>query len=431
MNLEYALIALYIVGFLFIIEKWSLFKFDNVNRKWFQLIFLIKIIAGFGLYWIYTSHYTVRSEADIFKYFDDSKIIHDAFAHSKTHFFKMLFGVNCEGQEFRDLYYDKMTNWYRTYDSLVYNNNRTMIRVNSLLHLISAGSYHIHSIFMCFFSLIGLTLLLKTFSTIVKEHRLYAVILVVLLPSILLWTSGNLKEALLFLFLGSTLFSLKQMISNKKWIYAPLFLVSIYFLFLTKYYVLIALCPVIIGYALSIFTAKRIAIRYLSALVVCILVAFLISSVKPDLHFANLVAGKRNDMIRNAEKMNAQSLYDDFQIEQRWETVIFYIPKSLVQAIIQPFPHTKSTFFQLLAFAENLFIISFLIYCIFRSRAGPNLEFVWFIALFVIVLYIILGLTTPVAGALVRYKVPGLAMLMILCLLLINKMSLKTLFLKN
>ena len=153
MALQYVLIAIYSIGFLFIIEKWSLFQFNTINRKWFQIIFILKIMAGFGLYWIYTKHYTVRSEADIFKYFDDSKVMYEAFFDSKKHFFQMLFGVNCEGQEFRELYYDNMTNWYKTYDSIVFNNNRTMIRINAILHLISFGSYHIHSIVMCFFPL--------------------------------------------------------------------------------------------------------------------------------------------------------------------------------------------------------------------------------------------------------------------------------------
>ncbi len=427
MALQYALIAIYSIGFLFIIEKWSLFKFNNINRKWFQIIFILKIMAGFGLYWIYTKHYTIRSEADIFKYFDDSKVMYEAFFQSKKHFFQMLFGVNCEGQEFRDLYYDNMTNWYKTYDSIVFNNNRTMIRVNAILHLISFGSYHIHSIFMCFFSLTGITLLLKTFNPIKQGRQILSLLLVFLLPSILLWTSGNLKEALLFLFLGSTLFCLQQMISKKKWIYIPLLLVSIYFLFITKYYVLIALIPVMLGYSFKLFSDRLIAIRYLSAIGICVIAAFVISSVKPDYHFANLIAGKRNDMIRYAEKMQAKSLYDDIQIERNWSSIMSCAPKSMINAIIQPLPHSKSNVFQLIAFIENLLILSFLIYCIIRSRAGPHREYIWFIVLFVTVLYLILGLTTPVAGALVRYKVPGLVMLMILCLLLNNnkKLSLK------
>lgn len=176
-----------------------------------------------------------------------------------------------------------------------------------------------------------------------------------------------------------------------------------------------------LGYSFKLFTDRLIGLRYLSALGICLIAAFVISSVKPDYHFAGLIAGKRNDMIRYAEKMDAKSLYDDTQIERNWSAVMSCAPKSMVNAIIQPLPHSKSNVFQWIAFIENLLILSFLIYCIIRGRAGPEREYVWFIVLFVAVLYLILGLTTPVAGALVRYKVPGLVMSMILCLLLHNK----------
>ena len=44
----------------------------------------------------------------------------------------------------------------------------------------------------------------------------------------------------------------------------------------------------------------------------------------------------------------------------------------------------------------------------------------YFNTIFVFVLFCIIGLTTPVFGAIVRYKIPGLIMLLISLLLLVD-----------
>jgi len=433
MVIEYALITLYIIGFLFIIQKWSLFHFTGLSKRWLQLAFILKVMAGFGLYWLYTAHYPIRSEADIFKYFDDSEVLFNSFADSKKHFFQMLFGIDCEGQEFRELYYDKMTNWYKTFDSQVFNNNRTMIRVNGLMRFVSNGSYHIHSIIMSFLGLIGLTLLLRAFKTVVYEYKTIAIVLVLLLPSTLLWTSGNLKEPLLFLFLGGAFWSLKNLNTQRWWLYLLVFVSCLFLIFITKYYILLALFPVTIAYVSGFWIKNHITVRYITAILLCVVGAFVFSYVKPDLHFAGLIGGKRNDMIRHAQEMDANSLFDNKIIEREWTAVLSNTPKALWNAIIQPIPTKNSSALHIVAFAENLFVLVFLAICTLYRRAGPNKETIWFIIIYVLTLYIILGLSTPVAGALVRYKTPGLPLVMILGLLIAGKEKLtsKNPFLKR
>jgi len=421
MTIEYALIALYIIGFLLIIQKWSFFQFTGLSKRWLQLAFLLKIMAGFGLYWLYTVHYPIRSNADIFKYFDDSEVLFSSFAESKKHFFQMLFGVDCEGQEFRELYYDKMNNWYKTYDSHVFNNNRTMIRINGLMRFVSNGSYHIHSIIMSFVGLIGLTLLLRAFKTVVHEYKTIAIVLVLLLPSTLLWTSGDLKEPMLFLFLGGAIWSMKNLKSPKWWLYLLIFACCLCLIFITKYYVLVALLPAMLAYISGFWIRKRIPARYVTAILLCVIGAIVFSYIKPDLHFAGLIGGKRNDMVRHAQEMDANSLFDSKIIEREWTAVLSITPKALWNAIIQPIPTKTSSTLHIIAFAENIFVLFFLATCIIFRRAGPDKEAIWLITVYVLTLYIILGLSTPVSGALVRYKTPGLPMLMILGLLIAGK----------
>ena len=68
---------------------------------------------------------------------------------------------------------------------------------------------------------------------------------------------------------------------------------------------------------------------------------------------------------------------------------------------------------------ENVLIIivllATLIFVRLRNLSQPD---VWCCTSFIVILFVLIGLTTPVLGALVRYKVPGLPFLGILLLLI-------------
>ncbi|MBK6543548.1 MAG: hypothetical protein IPG10_20255 [Flavobacteriales bacterium] len=56
-----------------------------------------------------------------------------------------------------------MNNWYRQYESNMYNDAHTTIRLNAFLRLFSFGHIHVHTVFACFLSTIGLVALYKAF----------------------------------------------------------------------------------------------------------------------------------------------------------------------------------------------------------------------------------------------------------------------------
>ncbi len=421
MTFEYGLIAIYITGLLILIQKWSLFNFEGISRNWFHFAFILKVMTGFFLYWLYSTQYPIRSEADIFKYFDDSEVLYHAFFESKQHFFQLLFGIDCDGQYFRESYFDNMINWYKTYDGHIFNNNRTMIRINAVMRFISFGSYHIHSILFGFSGLIGLTLILKAFRNVAQEYKGISILLVLLLPTILLWSSGNLKEPLLLLFLGGAIWNLKNLGKSNIWLRLIVLCFFLLMIFITKYYVLLALLPAVIAQLCGHWIKGYILIRNFSAMLLCAAAGILIGFINVDWHVAGLIGGKRNDMIRHAQQTNAKSLFDHEIVEREWKDIVILAPEAFWDALIQPVPSRESNTLQILAFTENIFVLLFFIVCAIFSRAGPNKEAIWFVSSYVVLLYLIIGLTTPIAGALVRYKTPALPLIMILGLLIANK----------
>ena len=146
--MEYFLTLSYTLLFIFLIRKLSFFNINGLSFRILSTIFVIKILAGILLSFIYTYYYTDRSTADIFKYFDDSKIMYDALFQKPSDFFRMLFGIENNSAYFDKTYYATMNNWYRVYDSNIYNESHTIIRFNALIRIFSFGYYHVHTVFI-------------------------------------------------------------------------------------------------------------------------------------------------------------------------------------------------------------------------------------------------------------------------------------------
>ena len=68
--------------------------------------------------------------------------------------------------------------------------------------LFSQRHYHVHTVFWCFFAMIGLTAILKILIRFYPDRKNTLFLSVFLLPTVLFWGSGVLKEALLLMGLG-------------------------------------------------------------------------------------------------------------------------------------------------------------------------------------------------------------------------------------
>lgn len=417
--MEIALYLVYALLILWLIQRWRFFAIPGTKRWWFQVVFILKLIAGSVLFYFY-SHAEARGNADIFKYFDDSKIIYEAFWEHPSDFFTIMLGGDVSSEYFQEKYLQHAGHWYKVYDSQIFNNNRTLIRLNVLFRFVSLGAYHIHSLLMCFLSLIGLTALLKAFQPHVQHLEKWAFVGIFLLPSTLLWSSGVLKESLLFLWLGLFLLLLRKAFEVKSWRIVFLLLILVYLMFITKYYFLLALLPALIGLLISKKWKHTLALNYGVAIGACVGTAFLISALFPDFDFVKLFVGKRNDMIAHANAVNAGSLFDSNQLSANFGALFGYLPRALLDAIIQPLPWKTSNPLAIMAFVEMVLLIGFGAMCWLKRKKDLPSSWLYFLFTTIFITLIIIGITTPVSGTLVRYRVPVLPLMVIFALLIFD-----------
>ncbi|MFI5150264.1 MAG: hypothetical protein ACHQRM_11075 [Bacteroidia bacterium] len=494
--MELLLTVFYSLIFIFLIFRMKFFRLERFSPVLVSAAFLLKVIAGIMLWWVYTYYYTDRSTADIYKYFDDSKIMFDTLRKSPSDFVHMLFDFRNNTPHF-DGYYAQMHNWARQYESNLYNDSHTIIRFNTVLRFFSFGYYQVHSVFLCFLSLSGLVGLYRVFSPYLPGKEKLCFLLIFLMPSVLFWGSGVLKEGILFFGLGLLLYHWKKTwfghlnLTSILWIIFTLLLILA-----TKFYVLVSLLPGLlytawIGFAgsgrallkfvivLMVFSGIGIGVKYgipaydpLQVLAIkqrdfnCLAqggillrsdtaIVFLSleqkekSLVDTDPHLSTkdkiytINTGTRyawwhdyyatedtsfavqtgpsdryrveNDMPRSGSLISIRPL------EPTITSFLRNAPMALVNSLFRPFLNEAKGPLLLLSALETVAYSVFMILCIiYRKRSEIQWEWIWFCISFAGILFIITGLTTPILGALVRYKVPGVPFLLLAFLFLLD-----------
>ncbi|MDF2451024.1 MAG: hypothetical protein K0S26_528 [Bacteroidota bacterium] len=97
------------------------------------------------------------------------------------------------------------------------------------------------------------------------------------------------------------------------------------------------------------------------------------------------------------------------------------IPQSFYNVLCRPFFYDSRSVLELMASAENLAFLLFFIFCfVFRDNLLADRNLLVCCISIVIVSFILIGITTTVMGAIVRYKVPFIPFLLMIPLLYLN-----------
>ncbi|MCF8258926.1 MAG: hypothetical protein K9J06_15330 [Flavobacteriales bacterium] len=294
--LEIAMTLAYTGLFLLVIRRWAFFRIGGIPINWFQGVFVAKVLSGILLSLIYTHYYTDRSTADIWKYYDDGLVMFSALSEQPLDYFRMLFGIFNDTPHL-DRYYSEMGHWYRPYGSQMANDTHTIIRFNAAMRLISLGFYQVHSVFANFLGLVGLTgifVFLRQMAPY-KERWLFAGVF--LMPWVMFWGSGVLKEPLLFLGLGVFLLGMKGWADHGLSLRNVASLVlSLLFLFTVKSYALAALLPGLLAWRLTVRMPRlHPAPVFLAVYLLVAGMAVGAGKLLPDLDILQRLAQKQRD----------------------------------------------------------------------------------------------------------------------------------------
>lgn len=476
----------YAVLFIRILRKVSFFHIEKISQNILPVIFIVKIFSGVIFWAVYSFYSHYHNKADAFLYFEDGKAIYKALFENPLAYFKIIFGM----EDISTIpYLENTGHWNMLYVQGIFNESRTIIRFNALVNIFSFGNYHVHTVFMCFLSLCGLTGIYKTFLPYFLDKRYELMIAVFLLPSVLFWGSGVLREGLVLFSSGMLIYHwfkfCRESFSVKRltWIFF-----FGYLLLITKMYFLAILFPAFMAHLWIAKTSFRIpGVKYAIVYGVCAAGIFVFASNLPfrfmDKQRQNIYMGSGGTLIGKPEE--EKFIYISSEIKKRiihlperpgyckivpgvpyvswyfdnftdsiyvrssndtsvywiyydleksgscieipllypaWSSVLKNSPNAFFTTLFRPHIFEAKNMMIVVSAIENIFITFFILVCIlFFQKKIKNKELIYFCFAIVIPLFVLTGLTTPILGAVVRYKVPGLPFLLIAFLFLLDK----------
>ncbi len=421
-------ILLYIaclVIILWIIKKLKFFKDNYLTLKHIYTLFLIKVAVSFVVYGIYTFYYNDRTNSDIFKYYDDGRILYQSLFNNPLDYLRMLTGIDDEKPHIQK-YYQKMNFWIKPYTYEIVNENKTLIRLNAIISIFSFSNYFIHVLIFVFFSFIGLFAIFKVISVYINKNHIYIAYAIILFPSTLFWSSAILKEAILFLNLGMTVYftdKLKNNFSLHNSLYIIIFLILLMF---SKMYIFILILPALSFVLISsIFQKINKVLIFILTHFLYILI-FFYSEIFLPFDFSNIVVTKQHHFIQMAEEYNAGSKIEIAKLENSLISFLQNTPQAVVNALFRPFLWEAHNILSFISATENVFLFLAIIFCFMFFKPNYNNIWLWFSISFCLHLLILIGLTTPVLGAMVRYKIPCLPFLLYILFSIIDINKTKT-----
>ncbi len=492
--------VLFLITLLYLVYRLEFFRLPGLRPWMVPSVFLIKILAGIGLFLVYSNYYTYRNTSDAFRYYDDAAVMFSALEDSPSDYFKMLTGIDSEDPAL-EKYYAKMNNWNLGGSYNFYNDNRTITRFIALVMLFAFGSYQVHTILMCFLALIGLTGLYRFFVSFGVRASPWLFCCVFLAPSVMFWGSGVLKEGLLLfgmgLFLHGFAFLLRKQYTPRYFVMIP---IGILVMLMIKIYVIFLLIPCLLAFSWTFRgNSKHLAFSYIIPFVICVGVVEFLRSWPGVPDPVKMITEKQNDFCllarggtyavrqgtgdtiyfplegkenvpqycdsanicrvkdgsagfywknKREEGEFVASKEDGFRILLRltytgsklesgmleptrgsWARAA---PMAFVNAVFRPFLWEATNVFMLAAACENLLIIILIILSLWFGRlVHERANVIFFCLAFFFIMSLLIGLVTPVAGAIVRYKVPALPFLFVAFYCLLDEGKKAGLFLKR
>ncbi len=475
------------VLFLFVLARyWKLFQVEGLSPWTFPAVFLLKVGVGLLLFLIHIQTYNIDDLShDGGTFLIESKYLNDVFYQSPKHYFQLLTGIGETTELINKYLY--MTEYWSAGDLTLINDSKNVIRIHSIIHFFSGKSAVIHLAVLCLISTLALKNFYISFRKYSSQTNAVFFWVLVLVPSVIFWTSSLLKEP--FLFLGISLLVRVILINDVLIKRIFFFVISIVILLMFKPYILACivlslLCLIVFKYLLK----GKLIPTILS--LVSILLFLGITFQKPRDKIVNYLTRKQFDFV-NVGKGGLHVLSDScfyyFQPDQyknlkmignevilinetdayifkfgsterplpvhlkptgkKWKRVYFTIgcasyiettpiknsaiqlikntPESLINSVLRPFPNDPGSKLKFLSFVEVWVILLFFGLTIyFRKKLNfEEKNIVFTLLTFALILSLLIGWTTPVLGAIIRYRFPAQFALIIAGLILLKPLK--------
>jgi hypothetical protein len=286
---------------------------------------------------------------------------------------------------------------------------------------LTGDNFGLHLLFFIFIAFIGQYFLFKSIAPFLQKKISFLIIF--LFPSLLLWTSGILKEAIIIFIIGLWLYGLKMFVDKKYVLSVILLIISTLIALTVKVYIItglyLAILPLIIYKIIKRYKVWQI---YFGVFLIYILSIPMLKYLF-GLDILTLIVNKLELTTNLAISENAGSMINPLKLEPTLFSFIINAPLAIINTFFRPFINDIDSLIIIPSFIENLiWILLTIVAIIFRKKEITQKEqnILLFFLSFTIIETLLIGYTTPILGATVRYRIFPLLFFLLSLIMLID-----------
>lgn len=449
-----------------------------------MIAFLSKLLVGFILIFIHTTYYGSGDLShDGHTFMTEGKTLNNVFHESPYYYIELMLGIE------KDKAFAYQTEYWSPGDLTLINDSKNVIRLHSIIHFFSGNQTAIHIAVFCFLALIGVKLIFESIRKHIKINQNLAFWILLLPPSTIFWTSSMMKESILILGIGLFAYAVMSKNSFVIKLLCFLLSIPLLLGFKPYVGLLLLLTLVYLIYSKILFKDKHIIALPISIFIVflCGLIfsetkdKIVNHLTRKQFDFMNVGRGGlhvlsdtcfyyfspeqydflsfEGDKVKLKKEVDAsilrfgstqqpipvhliprgeiwQNVYQSkgcesyisiTPINNSASQILKNIPEAITNALFRPFPNDKGSHLKYFAIIEVFLMILMVGFSFFKKRTLNIAEkrIVTFLILFSLSLLILIGLTTPVNGAIVRYRFPVQLATVIVILISLDPLKLK------
>lgn len=389
----YLLFIGYTILFCWLISRLSFFKKSGLGSRVLISLFLVRIIASLiGCY--YNLYYYPFS--DVLNFHKEGIIEYELLFKNPSEYFFNIF-YDSHHNNYSGLMGTAQSFWNDTRSNLI-------IKMLSIFDIFSFKNFLINTLFFNFLIFFGPVALYRVSIQIFRSSGLPLIAATFLLPSALLFSSMIHRDGLILLALSMVIFYLFEMMSThfswKKIIAIILFIALI---FLLRNFVFIALMPALIAWTISHKKPKYTLAIFCGIYLLTALLFFGSALISPKYDLPKIVAERQRAFIEIAKtgssSININPLYPGFR------SFFNNTPQAINHSLMRPYI-TEIESVNYIPFAIEIILIGilFTLFIFFRKKDPPIHPLIYCCVFFSASMFLIIGYTIPIIGAIVRYR---------------------------
>lgn len=396
--------------------------------KWFILTLSIKVCAAICFVLISIFYY---KKGDTFLYFEIAEDLRIHFLKDYKETLKAFFTSyeNLDNLVYNPLekynyFYERRSNWF-------------FGRIVFIFNLISMGSFLTCSILMSIFSFIGLWCGYRIMCNFYKNVKILLLLPFFFIPTVLIWSSGILRDTLIIGLIGLFIYSFFNLIIVKKNYFISFLSIAFlgFLMWRLKPILFLLLTPMFTFWSMLHITKsiKKKIIRNTARLftLIFILVGFYFIGLyvvdsNSKYNINNILTTLKGFHSFHSFDVFAkgQSVYTFKEMEYTWIGIIQKFPEAVSTTFFRPYLWEATNLPMMLGAIESFLLILILLGIIVYCRKSfkfifQNYDVISFL-IFSLVYGYVVGLSSYNFGALSRYKIPAIIFLYISIIIMIS-----------